>query len=709
MVFWDREAHVRPDSFGCLSGGCPEYASGMFPAIRWLQAACWAALVVAGLCAHAEGPLIVQGLGKGTVALDGAWQFRVGDEMSWADPRFNDSQWEQIDVSKPWGNQGHWAYAGHAWYRRHIEIQNGNHGAVDVAVYVPIAVCAYEVYWNGRFIGRTPHMPGQSAESQPAAAVFKLGAPGAGVLAFRTYSPPTDTTSPGDGAGLATVPRVGSLEAITNLAASERSTVVRSRLLTVVQIVVYGELFLLAAAVWWRNRPQKLLFWMSVFLFSAAVYTFEDPVLFPWTQTNVFASYTTGGTNHSFEDIALWYLLLYLLDLDRYPALVRWTRILAWIAFVSAALDSFVFYMPSIDAHARLFQILDAVLTAGFSVPEVFPLILIVLAFRQQMDPTRRLVATAAFLSDMYFVVAHTAQQGERFTQWTLYDTMTQPLFMVDGVGVSVPAMLALLLVCTIVYAVYRYMVEQGQRQTLLELEYRNARAVQQVIIPEEIPFVAGFAVQSVYRPYGEVGGDFFQILATKGGGVLAVIGDVSGKGMPAAMTVSLLVGTVRTLAHYTDNPGEMLNAMNQRMLGRSQGGFTTCLVLRADADGTMVVANAGHLAPMLNSAEIQVDNGLPLGLAADATYAESRFQLNPRDQLTLMTDGVVEARNKDGELFGFERTAAIAAHSADLIAEEAQAFGQEDDITVLTLTRSAAKQEFISQEPAPSFSPSLA
>src|SRR6202012_896313 len=111
---------------------------------------------------------------------------------------------------------------------------------------------------------------------------------------------------------------------------------------------------------------------------------------------------------------------------------------------------------------------------------------------------------------------------------------------------------------------------------------------------------IAGFALESVYKPAGQVGGDFFQIIPIANGGVLAAIGDVSGKGMPAAMTVSLLVGTLRTLVHYTQSPAEILSAMNQRMLARSSGGFTTCLVLRLDRDGAATVANAGHLAPYL-------------------------------------------------------------------------------------------------------------
>jgi sigma-B regulation protein RsbU (phosphoserine phosphatase) len=220
--------------------------------------------------------------------------------------------------------------------------------------------------------------------------------------------------------------------------------------------------------------------------------------------------------------------------------------------------------------------------------------------------------------------------------------------------------------------------------------ELEAARAVQHVLIPVEIPAVPGFALESVYKPAGEVGGDFFQILPIHSGGVLVVIGDVSGKGMPAAMTVSLLVGTFRTLAHYTQAPSEILTAMNTRMLARSHGGFTTCLVLRADSNGTLTVANAGHIAPYLAGKELPLESGLPLGLSASATYAESTFHLAPGQQVTLVTDGVVEARDKTGALFGFDRTAAVSTQDANQIATTAELFGQEDDITTLTLIATA-------------------
>jgi serine phosphatase RsbU (regulator of sigma subunit) len=190
-----------------------------------------------------------------------------------------------------------------------------------------------------------------------------------------------------------------------------------------------------------------------------------------------------------------------------------------------------------------------------------------------------------------------------------------------------------------------------------------------------------------VYRPFSEVGGDFFQVIPFSRGTMIA-IGDVSGKGMPAALMVSLLIGTLHTLAETMDSPAEILAGLNRRALGHSHGGFTTCLVVLIDADGGLTVANAGHLAPYLNGAELRLENDLPLGLDANATYAESTLRLEDGDRLVLMTDGVVEARNVTGELFGFERTAELCGEKAEIIARTAEEFGQEDDITVLSLTR---------------------
>ena len=321
------------------------------------------------------------------------------------------------------------------------------------------------------------------------------------------------------------------------------------------------------------------------------------------------------------------------------------------------------------------FQILQS---TPVDVSDLMVLVLVIQAVRRGQRRDRQVAAAFAF----FFCIRATLSSNFR----TL--THAPAFFDVDGWRWAItPAAIILLGAATLVIYV-RDLIDDRREKQRMSAELEAARSVQQVLIPEQIPAVPGFSIQAVYKPYGEVGGDFFQILPLPDSAVLVVIGDVSGKGMPAAMTVSLLVGTVRTLAHYTQDPGEILAAMNARMLTRSQGGFTTCLVLRADADGTLTLANAGHIAPYLSGKELPLENGLPLGLAAETTYSESTFQLSPGQQLTLLTDGVIEARSKTNELFGFDRAAAVSGKSANQIAKTAELFGQDDDITVLTLAR---------------------
>jgi serine phosphatase RsbU (regulator of sigma subunit) len=242
-------------------------------------------------------------------------------------------------------------------------------------------------------------------------------------------------------------------------------------------------------------------------------------------------------------------------------------------------------------------------------------------------------------------------------------------------------------LVLAIAYAVF---VEQRERQIAAQQELDSAREVQQMLIPEALPEVAGYAIQSVYQPAKEVGGDLFQIIPQEDKSVIVALGDVSGKGLKGAMNVSLIVGTLRTLAEFEHSPAAILAVLNRRLFGRMQGGFATAVVLKLGVLGDCALANAGHLRPFLNSTEITLEPSLPLGIDTDAGYPDRNVVLNDDDRLTLYTDGVLEATNSEGELYGFERVAALLADrpNAESIAKTALAFGQEDDITVLTITR---------------------
>jgi sigma-B regulation protein RsbU (phosphoserine phosphatase) len=214
--------------------------------------------------------------------------------------------------------------------------------------------------------------------------------------------------------------------------------------------------------------------------------------------------------------------------------------------------------------------------------------------------------------------------------------------------------------------------------------ELAAARSVQELMIPREKVETPGYEVDSVYTPATEVGGDFFHIEPTSNGGLLVILGDVAGHGLQAAMNVSMLMGALRRAEEKS--PARILESLNRVLIGSDS--FTTCQVAWFGPDGEVVVANAGHLPPYLNTQEVRLPGGLPLGVLGEITYDEVRLYLHPGDRLLMMSDGVVEARHGSGELFGFERVHNLSNQSAFYIADAAKAFGQEDDITVLTIRR---------------------
>jgi len=245
---------------------------------------------------------------------------------------------------------------------------------------------------------------------------------------------------------------------------------------------------------------------------------------------------------------------------------------------------------------------------------------------------------------------------------------------------------LLFLLAITIVMFFRFTRVSREQARSAAELG--AAREIQQRLVPASLPELPGFHLEAAYLPAEEVGGDFYQVLRQSDGSAIVVVGDVSGKGLKAAMTGALAIGALRTLAAENLGPAALLTRLNRQIHDTQDSGFITCLCTLIGIEGAVTVANAGHLSPYRRGEEIPVDSGLPLGLAAGIEYSETHFQLEPGDTLTLISDGVVEAMNSEGQLYGFERTRAISTESADSIAAAAQSFGQEDDITVLTLTR---------------------
>lgn len=637
----------------------------------------------------------IDGLGKGTAQLDGPWQFHIGDDIRWAEPGVNDSAgqngWETMLPDRPWGAQGHYAYAGFGWYRLHLRIAPapGFHSSFELML--PQFENACEVYWNGILVGHYGTFPPHpSWPAQGAPSVFTLSGKPEGVLAIRIWKGPIGSSSPGEIGGLEAAPIVGDAESINAYLAAWNYDFLRGTLYNDALNVLYLLVGIAGFILWLRHRNETLLLWFSIFTICPAlwtsVYNLRLPLSSQFTEFNLQWIW-------QLRNVALWFLLIELLHLRGRIALVRWAKLLAVVSLTAAFLDGCLSYIPEALLSAHTGAWIDGLLTIIIEPCDLYLLVLVAFGFRQPLDPVRRILAISASLSQLVAVIAATGQQGQRFTHWTVTQKLLSPLFHIGSVYLNVQGILDLLLFFSILYAVYRYVRDQQTRKAILEQELASARELQEVLIPEKPPNLPGFSLSSSYRPALEVGGDFFQIIPLEGeaaGSTLIVLGDVSGKGLRAAMAVSLIVGAVRTLAENTSSPAEILAGLSRRLHGRLQGGFTTCLALRLDPGGMCTIASAGHPAPFLNDKEIEMAGALPLGIDPEMKYEEMQLHFRAGDRCALYTDGLLEARAPSGEIFSFERLQELFASSADAAraSETAVNFGQEDDITVLTLTR---------------------
>jgi hypothetical protein len=284
------------------------------------------------------------------------------------------------------------------------------------------------------------------------------------------------------------------------------------------------------------------------------------------------------------------------------------------------------------------------------------------------------------------------------FDSYILHTFGISTQFYFHGLGISVTVIAWILMVLVIgALVMRRFLRTQASRARaaqIVALDMEQAQQLQQRVLVPEVLHSPAFSVESEYRPAQTVGGDFFQTLSKPDGSLLVVVGDVSGKGISAAMLVAVLVGAIRTRAEESFDPAAMLTMLNQRLIGRSGGHLATCLAAHLRADGGMHIANAGHLPPYLNGRELELEGSLPLGAAPVIDFSSRIITLEPGDRLIFLTDGVVEAMNSQNELFGFDRARIISSQPAAAIVQQAQAFGQNDDITVLSIEFIGAPSE---------------
>jgi serine phosphatase RsbU (regulator of sigma subunit) len=244
--------------------------------------------------------------------------------------------------------------------------------------------------------------------------------------------------------------------------------------------------------------------------------------------------------------------------------------------------------------------------------------------------------------------------------------------------------------------------MQQMIERARMEQELLVAHRIQQASLPKKVPTLEGWEISPLYRPAREVGGDLYDFHLLSEGRVGLVVGDATGKGVPAALVMSTTCGMLRLAAQSSSSPGEMLQRVNETLFPYIPANmFVTCFYAILDPhSGNLTYANAGHDLPYLcrnGEAEELMARGMPLGLMPGMSYEEKEIVLQAGEAALLYSDGLVEAHDPEGEMFGFPRLRALVAEHGeqrslgDFLLEELHSFvgegwEQEDDITLLTL-----------------------
>jgi hypothetical protein len=634
-------------------------------------------------------------LGDGTAELSGMWKFHTGDDIAWAQPDFDDSGWRSIDVTPPagsedaalgtsgfipgWTDNGYPNYSGYAWYRLRINVTS-SHGAL--AIKMPMNVDdAYQLFVNGKQIGEFGKFTKGRVTAylaQPRA--FRLPRElrsGPMTIAVRMWMDSATPFNSQDSGGMHEPPVLGHASVISTQIRMDWDDAMHGVGSGFLEMLILLLAWLVAVSLLWMDRNEPAYLWLSL---VCVVTIFSNGVL-------LIVTYHTWISQMPFVLLAdvislplrigLWVIFWgYWFRIVRMDWVHRIVWGLALLLMIGTAMLRPPLYGETIPLGARIYL---------FPILQTLKLTLAALLFAITVRGIRKQKTEGWLALAAVLLVAVSLYQRELRVFLHVKTT-----FDVVGFAIQLGSISTIVSLFLITFMLLRRYLQTQRKREQWKVEIEQAQQIQHVLIPDELPRIAGFAIESEYRPAREVGGDFFQIMpGQEVGSALIVVGDVMGKGLQAGMLVAVIVGAIRTAAQYHSDPLILMNTLNDQLSGRV-GAIATCLILRITADGEVTLANAGHLAPYLNGVEMQMEGALPMGMLPHAEFTVMHFQLAPGDTLMLMSDGVAEAQDQHKNLFGFERIGEMLQRpiSAAALASAAQAFGQEDDILVLRIQR---------------------
>jgi phosphoserine phosphatase RsbU/P len=636
----------------------------------------WAQMTVAR---PALNPRSVDGTTMGEpVNLGSMWLAKQGDDPRWAEPGYDDSAWQVVNTGVPLVQQG-MKDVNAIWFRTHVRVPPS---ARHLAIMLTVMQGGNEIFVNGQRCGGQGSMTGEGTDNlwseYVAVPDSALGRPDL-IIAIRARvglaSHHGDT--PFAGITMETLPMLGPAQEVRDLLTLTlfRDFTSNATNLTLVLIVLLITLALALAA---RDEREYAVLATALATQAAA-------------QVLTLCHFVGGAPRtpvSNFVDLAL--DAAYALALVEFVRIVLgmkrslWFTVYYWLLLLWPVVGTFrmSYWVPrhAIDDGVAvgltvIAEILSAPATLGL------PILALWVAWRKRnADAWLLFVPLLVGASGRYFVFAlNLLFQMNLVSERTVVALSYVPIpgFTVIWTEVSwfafEIAMLLFLVLRTIRLA-------RARAQAAGEMQ--AVKTLQGLLLARSHQPTPGYSVETVYRPASEVGGDFFLVSPGSDGSLVAVVGDVSGKGLLAAMRVSLILGALNR--ETSRIPTEVLARLNSVLIGQSDMGFTTACCVRVETNGDFSFANAGHLNPYIDGQEVIAPGALPLGLRSDQPYETVTGHLHPGQRLVLLSDGVPEAR-AEKEMLGFEKLVELTRLGAAEIADAAQQFGQEDDITVLS------------------------
>ena len=652
---------------------------------RWSPVVAFVILLTAGLQAfgHVPGEIphetprqpVVQGqvvdatrTGE-PVALDVGWRFHSGDDPQWSSPTLDDSTWQSFDPHSGINDQHFTSMQGFVWLRIHVRLAPDH---VPLSLLLDRVGNTYQVFANGQSIGNYGHFGSLFGYLLPATRVFPLGdaAPGdTAVLALRFWAPQHRSIA---------IIRphtvwIGPVKAIDSLRTAIRSTDVIFQFDDIVVALLGLLIGCVLICLFLAERAHREYLWAGISLALIGLY-YTAGVLGALAVLPL-RTFETIYVALGYASIAASIEFLYRFIGQPPGAIVRIYQV---ALLACACLGTLAFY--GVVSNIAL-NTTAGVVTLSYAVLSAVVLIVWYLRGKREaaiLLPPVILFGLALPLDFFSYVVY--------VLGWTKAPNALIPDLHLGPVHFVFSSIALCLYMLSFVMILGSRFLFTNREQERSAAELTAAHRVQSRLVPVTFPALDGFSMEAAYVAANEVGGDFYQAFPEADGGLLFFIGDVSGKGLSAAMIGTLIMGAIRTLAVQQLSPAHSLTLLNQQLVGQTDDGFVTCLCARISATGAMIISNAGHLAPYLDGVEMDLANGLPLGITCDADYTEQTLNLPPSARLTFISDGVVEATNARHELLGFARTQQLSVLPAAAIAQAAQAHGQADDITVVTI-----------------------